>query len=69
MPSALESRVERLEANDGGENLILYACSACGSQVPGDEAGLMGDTLPPCTQGLPHSPIPAGPSIHVVWRD
>ena len=68
MPSNLETRVARLEVDDSSPE-VFYACSACGSQVPGEEAGLMGDTLPPCTQGLPHSPIPAGPSIHVVWRD
>ena len=68
MPSNLEARVARLEVDDSSPE-VFYACSACGSQVPGEEAGYMGDTLPPCAQGLPHTTIPAGPSIHVVWRD
>ena len=56
MPSALESRVAALEVDDSSPE-VFYACSACGSQVPGDEAGYA------------HSPIPAGPIVRVVWTD
>ena len=68
MPSNLESRVAALEADDDSPD-VFYACSACGYHVPGDEAGYAGGTLPPCTQGKPHSPIPAGPIVRVVWTD
>ena len=68
MPSNLESRVAALEVDDSSPE-VFYACSACGSQVPGEEAGLMGDTLPPCTQGRAHTPIPPGPRINVAWSE
>ena len=53
MPSNLESRVAALEADDDSPD-VFYACSACGSHVPGDEAGYAGGTL--THPGRPHRP-------------
>ena len=61
MPStALETRIARLESGDS-DLAVHYTCNDCGATVLTEEAGLPGYP--------PDSPIPAGPSTHVVWRD
>ena len=56
MPSNLETRVARLEVDDGAI-VILRGCSRCGRLVPGNPA----DT--PCDR---HPPAPVGRSVTIM---
>lgn len=57
MPTALETRISRLETVDT-ELVLLRTCEHCGRVVRSAESYAWGDAVPPCTQGQPHSPIP-----------
>jgi len=56
MPTALESRVNRLESADD-RIILIQDCEACGRMVLFSEANAWGSYQPPCTRGLSHTPI------------
>ncbi len=68
MPTALESRVNRLESADD-RIILIQDCEACGRMVLFSEANSWGDVRPPCTEGKAHTPVqPPANGITLSYR-